>query len=342
MSSPSALVHSLTLEQLKALCEEMGLPKFRANQIWHWLYVQKADDWSAMLNLPKALRADFASRLHILPVVAAETQGDPADTRKILGLLQDGERLETVLIPAPSRRTVCVSTQVGCAFHCAFCASGQAGFRRNLEAGEIVGQILLAQRAFAEPLTNIVYMGMGEPFDNYDAVLTSVRILNDKDGLNIGARRITLSTCGVIPGIQRLAGEGVQVELSVSLHAPDDALRSELMPVNRKYPLAELIAACRDYFAKTNRLVTFEYTLVQGLNDQPSHAKELIALLSGFPCRVNLIPLSPVSEFKGQASTPPVAEQFMVGLEKAGINTTLRQSKGASLQAACGQLRFAR
>jgi 23S rRNA (adenine2503-C2)-methyltransferase len=336
------LIHSLTGIELAAICAELNLPKYRASQIWRWLYVQRVCSWEAMTNLPAALRTQLAERVSLESAVSLKIQGEPADTRKILVGLHDGESVEEVLIPAPSRRTVCISSQVGCRFHCAFCASGQAGFMRNLEAGEMVGQVILAANIFPEPITNVVFMGIGEPFDNYDEVLKAIRILNDKEGMNIGARRLTISTSGIVPGIERLATEGLQVELSVSLHAPTDELRSELMPVNRKYPLDELFKACKAYFAATKRIVTFEYTLINGVNDRPEHARELAGLLRNMPGRVNLIPLSPVEEFSGQPSSEETCEMFMNIIEKSGINTTLRRSKGSSLQAACGQLRFAR
>jgi 23S rRNA (adenine2503-C2)-methyltransferase len=341
-SSPKALIHDLTRQELGRLCAELELPKYRAEQIWHWLYVQRANSWDVMNNLSVKLRAQLAEKFTVESVTAIEMRGDPADTRKILVGLQDGERVEEVLIPAPDRRTVCLSSQIGCRFKCAFCASGQAGFRRDLSAGEMVGQIMLAGRVFTEALTNIVFMGIGEPFDNYDAVLKTVRIINHKEGLNFGARRITISTCGIIPGIEKLAAEGLQVELSVSLHAPTDELRSRLMPVNAKYPLEALMAACKAYFAATKRLITFEYALIKGVNDQPEHAKQLAGLLRQMPGRVNLIPLSPVEEFPGEPPSLETAETFMDMLVKSGINTTLRRSKGSSLNAACGQLRFAR
>jgi 23S rRNA (adenine2503-C2)-methyltransferase len=228
---------------------------------------------------------------------------------------------------------------VGCRFHCAFCASGQTGFARNLAAGEMVAQVLVAARALGDPPTHIVFMGIGEPLDNYDAVLKTVRIINNGDGLKIGARRITISTCGIVPGIRRLAGEGLQVELSVSLHAPVDKLRSRLMPVNRRYPLADLIPACKDYSAATKRIVTFEYVLIRELNDSPERAAELAELLAPLPCRVNLIPLSPVKEFEGDPPSTDAGRIFMDTLARAGINATLRNSRGCSIDAACGQLR---
>ena len=336
------LLHGLSPEEMTEFCRELGEPAYRAGQIWKWLYVQRVAEWDGMTNLPAGLRAKLAERASLDAAMPVETVGQPAGTRKILVGLRDGERVEEVLIPAQDRRTVCVSSQVGCKFSCAFCASGQAGFRRNLEAGEMTGQVVLAAREYADRPSHVVFMGIGEPLDNYDAVLKAVRILNDKDGLEIGARRITISTCGVIPGIQRLAGEGLQIELSVSLHAPDSALRSALMPVNRRYPLPELMEACRAYTLATKRIVTFEYTLIRGVNDTRGHAEALAALLAPLQARVNLIPLSPVEEYAGEPSNSHTALSFMRILGDARINATLRVSKGSSVRAACGQLRHSR
>jgi len=324
------------------VCQQLGQPAYRASQLWNWLYVAQCTDWSEMKNLPAALRADMGARFALPSAVPIHTEGPAAATRKILVQLHDGEAIEEVLIPAAERRTVCVSSQAGCRYRCAFCASGQAGFRRQLEAGEMVGQVLVAARAYGERPTHVVFMGIGEPFDNYDNVLKAIRIINDPDGLGIGARRITVSTCGLIPGIQRLARESLQIELSVSLHAPTDDLRAQLMPVNRKFPLKNLLAACKAYSAATGRIITFEYTLIHGVNDTPGHARELTRLLSSLPCRVNLIPLSQVEEFRGEPSSPETARMFIDVLDKAGINATLRASKGGSLKAACGQLRYGR
>jgi 23S rRNA (adenine2503-C2)-methyltransferase len=315
--------------------------------VWKWLYVQGVSEWTAMTNVPAMLRDGLAGELAIDPAIPLRS-AQASGTRKIVVRLRDGETVEEVLIPyQPERRgsegaaewTLCVSSQVGCKFHCAFCASGQAGFRRNLEAGEIVGQFLTAWRVGEQRPCRVVFMGIGEPLDNYDAVLKAVRILHDPDGLNVGARRITLSTCGWVPGIRRLAGEGLQIELSVSLHAPDDELRSRLMPVNRAHPLDALLAACRDYAQQTKRIITFEYVLVRDLNDSPEQARKLASLLAPLPCRVNLIPLSPVVEFPGVPSGREAAMRFVRTLGRAGINATVRASKGASLKAACGQLR---
>lgn len=333
------LIHGLLREELEAFCKEQGTPAFRAKQIWDWLYAKRVASLDEMKNLPASLREQFAAAFDFSPAEKTEIVGKTGETQKLLLKLRDGELIEEVLIPARGRRTVCVSSQVGCKFACAFCASGQSGFRRNLEAGEMVGEVLAAFDTFGERPTNIVYMGIGEPFDNYDEVLKSIRILNDPDGLGIGARKITVSTAGVIPGIERLAGEGIQVELSVSLHAANGELRSRLMPVNQRYPLPGLIAACRAYTKATKRIITFEYTLIKNVNDSRADAEALAVLLKPFPCRANLIPLSEVEEFEGERSSPEAVRAFAQILERAGINTTVRDSKGGRLRAACGQLR---
>ena len=336
------LLHSLFRAEIAALCAECGHPAYRAAQLWQWLYAQGVRDWAGFGNLPRSLIADLSRRFSLHPAVLAETRGAPGAFRKLLVELPDGERIEEVLIPAPGRRTVCVSSQAGCRFRCAFCASGQAGFRRNLAAGEMVGQVLVAGEVFGERPTHVVFMGIGEPLDNYDNVLRAVRIINDGEGLAIGARRITLSTCGLVPGIQQLAREGLQIELSVSLHAASDELRSRLMPINRRYPLARLLATCRDYSAKTGRIITFEYALIGGVNDAPGQARDLARLLAGRSGRVNLIPLSAVEEFPARPSPAGTADMFVRTLTRAGINATIRASRGGSLKAACGQLRFGR
>ncbi len=339
-AAPTNLIHGLMLDELVQACREAGQEVYRAKQVWRWLYVQQVSDWAEMRNLPHALREYLAAHYSLQSVTPTTVEGDETGTRKILGALADGECIEEVLIPTGDHNTVCVSSQVGCRFACAFCASGTGGFIRHLGAGEIVGQVLLAYRELGARPGNVVYMGMGEPFDNYDEVLKSVRILNHPDGLGIGARHITISTNGVIPGIRRLAGEDLQVELSVSLHAPDDNLRSLLMPVNRTYPLTDLMGVCADYAVATGRIITFEYTLIRNVNDLRQHAEALARLIRGVPCRVNLIPLSPVAGFRGEPPAPGTATVFIDTLAKAGINATLRASKGTDIQAACGQLRL--
>jgi len=336
------LIHGLSKSEIGQIVASLGQPSYRATQIWEWLYKRMAFEWNAMSNLPLALREHLDRELAICPGTLTARSTDASGSEKLLLTLRDGECVEQVLIPAPGRKTVCVSSQVGCRFKCAFCASGQAGFRRNLEAGEIVAQTLWAALIWERRPSNVVFMGIGEPLDNYDNVLKAIRIINDSEGLGIGARKITISTSGIIPGMERLAGEGLQIELSVSLHAPTQELRSRLMPVARLYPLDRLIRACRSYFEKTKRLITFEYVLIRGTNDQASHARKLAELLSDFPCRVNLLLLSPVPEFKGTSSSPDAANAFINTLSRAGINATLRAPRGLSVNAACGQLRSSR
>ncbi|MEI7899065.1 MAG: 23S rRNA (adenine(2503)-C(2))-methyltransferase RlmN [bacterium] len=347
---------SLLPAEWKPLCKELGLPAFRADQIVTALYQNFAQSWQEITPLPAGLRTALAERFSLAPLETVHIQDSPDGVRKLLLACEDGARIETVLIPSKGRVTQCLSTQVGCAFGCAFCASGANGCVRDLTAGEIVAQVMAAcdllrpapPEAFVPPDTrsvlprpcNLVVMGMGEPFANYDNVLRALRILNSQKGLSIGARHITLSTCGVVPGIQRLAEEGLQFELSVSLHAPNDALRDRLVPVNKRWPIATLLETCRAYTEKTGRVVTFEYTLVKDLNDQPRHAEELVRLLRHTPCKVNLIPLSPVEGFDGECPDHPGCLVFLDALLKAKINTTLRQSRGKEVAAACGQLRL--
>jgi len=334
----------------KQLCAELGVPAFRAAQLWHWTACRLVTAWEQMTNLPAALRKTLASRCDLEPPTVCErTPAADGVTKFLLGC-RDGERIESVLIPSRDRHTLCVSSQAGCAFRCAFCASGALGLSRDLEAGEIVGQVMVAARELravpgaapdARP-ENLVFMGMGEPLANYDNTLRAIRVLNAPGGLTIGARRMTLSTCGVVPGIRRLAEEGLQIELSVSLHAPDDRLRQSLMPVNTRWPIVDLLAACADYTGRTGRIITFEYTLIRGLNDAPGQAEALARLLRPLHCRVNLIPLSPVDTFNGHPPDPATCAHFQNVLERARINTTLRHSRGRQADAACGQLRLRR
>jgi len=332
-------LQGLLPEALQDLCREAGQPAFRAKQLWQWLQVQGVTSWEQMGNLPQALKEVLRKSTTPEPLQVVKESGDAGGTRKWLCSLEDGETLETVLIPARDRNTVCVSSQVGCKMGCIFCASGMGGYIRGLSAGEIVAQVHLVAGAIGKRPDNVVFMGMGEPFDNYDEVLCAVRILNHPDGVNIGARRLTLSTCGVIPGIQRLAEEGIQVELSVSLHASNSESRARLMPIENRYPMDALLAACQAYTQATKRHITFEYTLIRGVNDSIQNAKELAAHLRRFPCRVNLIPLSPVDEFAGETPSRSDMEQFLRILEHRGVEGTLRDSKGKSVNAACGQLR---
>lgn len=338
--SARPLAWSLLPGDWRAVCGEEGWPLFRARQIWEWLHVRRAAAWPEMSSLPVGLRERLAARFDLWPWLSTEERRSADGVVKLLLAARDGETAEAVLIPSGGRLTLCVSTQSGCAFGCVFCATGRGGPGRDLDAGEIVGQLAAAAaRAAPRRITHVVFMGMGEPFANYEGTLRAVRIINDADGIGIGARRITISTCGVVPGIRRLAGEGLQVELSVSLHAPDDALRARLMPVSRRWPLAEVLEACADYTAATGRIVTFEYTLIEGLNDSPAQAEALAARLAACKCRVNLIPLSPVEGFAGRAPEAAVGEVFAGRLRRRGINVTLRRSRGGDVDAACGQLR---
>jgi 23S rRNA (adenine2503-C2)-methyltransferase len=346
-------------DEWKPLCTELGIPPCRATQILNGLYQNFVHAWQDITTLPTELRDILQTRVSLqhLEVVTVQEAADGV-TKLLLGCA-DGERIETVLIPSKGRMTQCISTQVGCNFKCAFCASGQYGRVRNLTAAEIVGQVMVAcdrmRKSEGRDLEtvnapgkkielprpgNIVVMGMGEPFDNYDNMMRALKILNNQKGINIGARHITISTCGVVPGIQRLSDEGIQFELSVSLHAPTDELRNQLIPVNKRWPITELIETCRAYFEKTNRIVTFEYTLIKNINDQPQHAESLIRLLRKLPCKINLIPLSPVEGFVGERPDDRVCLGFLDTLIKAGFNTTLRKSRGKEVDAACGQLRL--
>jgi 23S rRNA (adenine2503-C2)-methyltransferase len=279
---------------------------------------------------------------------AAEAESSDGQTRKRLFRLPDGHAIETVMMGYARRRTLCISTQAGCAMGCVFCATGQMGFRRHLSAGEIVAQVLwFARELRAAPrparsngdrLTNIVVMGMGEPFHNYDATMQAVDVLNDPEGFNFGARRITLSTVGLVPMIERFAEERRQVNLAVSLHAATDALRTELLPINKRYPLNVLFAAVRKYYETSRRRVTFEWALIQGKNDSPEQARALARLAAGLPCHVNVIPLNPTRSYAGQATTRERAAAFKAALESHGLPCTIRVRRGIDINAGCGQL----
>jgi 23S rRNA (adenine2503-C2)-methyltransferase len=345
----------LDRDALNALLAGWGEPRYRAAQVWDWLYVKLADDPAQMTNLPAALRARLAAETRINPLTPLyEHASADRRTTKWLFRLADGQTIETVLMLYPEiegergeRRTVCISTQAGCAMGCVFCATGQAGLARNLTAGEIVAQVLYAAKdppGLGKPggsrhLTNVVVMGMGEPMANYDRTWEALHRITAPDGFNLGARHITLSTVGLPAGIRRMAEEPLQVNLAVSLHAPNDALRASLVPINHRYPIAEVMAAVREYVARTNRRVTFEYALMNGINDLPALARELAGLLRGLLCHVNLIPLNPVAESPYQPSTPERAAAFQQTLQQAGIPATMRVRRGIDIDAGCGQLR---
>ncbi len=333
---------SILPDEWKPILAERGLRAFRADQILQSLYRDCIRDWDGATTLPKDFRETLKEEFPITPCEVAAISESSDGTKKLLVSFADGEAVETVLIPAASRFTQCISTQAGCAMGCAFCASGANGLSRSLAADEIVAQHMLA-RSFGE-VTNIVVMGMGEPFANYDETLRALKLINSGRGPNVGARHITLSTCGVVPGIERLAREGIQFELSVSLHAPDDELRSQLMPVNRRWPLDVLLPACAAYTAATKRIITFEYTVVAGVNDSRACAEELARQVRRVPmAKVNLIPLSPVAH-RPDFRTPDESTMlmFLDVLMKRGVQTMLRRSRGKDADAACGQLRLRR
>ena len=342
----TALSHSLPglfPEDLEQLVSEWGEPAYRGRQIFHWLHRRGTLDPELMSDLPRALRArlstqrsDEVRRLHSADGLTA----------KLLLRLHDGQEIEAVEMNTASetegggRKTICVSTQAGCAMGCVFCVTGQFGFARNLEAGEIVEQVLRFSTS-ERPVTNVVFMGMGEPLANYDETLRAIRLLIHPDGLRLGQRRITLSTSGLVPQMRRLAGEHLQIGLAVSLHAPNDALRSRLMPVNQRWPIAEVLEATEHYVERTGRRVSFEYTLMSGVNDSDELADELARLLRRRLCHVNLIPLNPTEDTSLHASSTQRALAFEARLRQAGVAATIRVNRGRDILAACGQLRLA-
>lgn len=335
-------IKELSLEQLEEKLIVWGNPKYYAKSILSWIYQKGAYDFNSMSNLPAVLRKKLSEEFYILGLALADLQVSSDGTSKFLFELTDKNLIESVNIPAAKRVTGCISSQVGCKFACNFCASGLKGFKRNLTVGEILDEVLyLKNNTQKSDLTHIVFMGTGEPLDNYDNVLKAVRIINSASAFNIGARRITISTSGIIPGIKRLETEDLQIELSISLHAADDKTRSQLMPVNKKYPLEALIKCCHEYIAKTNRQITFEYILVKGLNCSFSAAQNLVKLLKDLRlAKVNLIPVNAIPELKIAAPEISEINSFKDHLFNAGINVTLRRERGQDIAAACGQLRL--
>lgn len=331
----------LTLAELTAALKAMEEPAYRAVQVFDWVYKKRAFSWEEMTSLPKALREKLSLKLPFPVLQQKDLRVSEDGSRKFLFALHDGQLIETVFIPTKKRATLCISSQAGCKFGCSFCASGIGGWKRDLTTGEIIAQVLWATRACADEadVTHIVFMGVGEPFDNYENVMKAVRLLNAPEALQIAARRITISTCGVIPGIRRFGKEGIQVELSVSLHASNDELRTKLMPVNRKYPLKELMDECRFYAKDTNRQVTFEYILIKDLTCTQRAADELYRFLKGWLCKVNLIAYNPVGEFPYKTPSRDDILSFQDSLTRRGIITTLRTPRGKDVAAACGQLR---
>jgi len=339
MRMPLADLKNMTLEEIEALVAEIGKEKYRARQIMKWIYQRGAASFEEMTNLSKDFRAEMAktARIGALEIVRTETSEDK--TKKILFRLEDGLLIESVLIPGASHWTLCVSTQAGCRMGCAFCFTARSGLNRNLQPAEIVDQIVQAKFRTEEGpgINNIVLMGMGEPLDNYDNVLKAIAIITSDHGLSLSTRRVTLSTCGLAPGIERLGRESA-VNLAVSLNAPDDRRRSELMPINKTHPIEALIRACRSYPMPRRRRITFEYILIAGVNDSPADAKLLVKTFGGLRCKFNLIAFNefPGSPFK--TPSPGAIEAFQKVLVDHRFTAVLRQSRGKDILAACGQL----
>jgi len=352
-----ALIYDLDLPALASLLAEWGEPAYRAQQIWQGLYQHYYNSPAEFTNLPLSLRSKLAENLQFNALTpTSQLTSRDHQTVKNLFRLHDGQAIESVLMRYASRNshpatrtTLCISTQVGCAMGCVFCATGQMGFKRHLSSGEIVAQVMYYARLLdeqGEKVTNVVVMGMGEPFHNYDNTLAAIDRLNDPDGYNFGARRFTISTVGPVPAIRRFAIEKRQVNLAISLHAADDTLRSSMLPVNRKYPIDEVLAACREYISETGRRVTFEWALIRDINDTPEQAHLLADRLHGrfddaqrgLLCHVNVIPLNPTQGYPGQATTRQRAEKFREILQQAGVACTIRLRRGIEIRAGCGQL----
>lgn len=335
-------IYDLDLADLRGWLVSQNEPTYRAEQIWQGIYHQLWASPDQFTNLPLQLRQKLSDSFLFQSLSPTQVlRSSDGETEKTLFKLQDSFSIEAVLMLYDERRTLCISTQAGCAMGCVFCATGQMGFKRHLTSGEIVEQVLHYARllkAQGERVTNIVLMGMGEPFHNYLNTLKAIDRLNDPKGMNLGERRFTISTVGLVPFIRKFAAEKRQINLAISLHAANDELRSSLLPVNRKYPLSELLAACRDYVAATGRRLTFEWALIQDVNDSPETARELALLLKGLMCHINVIPLNPTRKYPGKATPRQRALAFQAELEQRGIPCTVRLRRGIDIQAGCGQL----
>lgn len=333
-------IKSMALSELTDYITKRGYPKFRAKQIYEWSHVKMVRTVEEMKNLPKDIREwikeDFVS-LEMVEHLTSEVDG----TNKFVFRLSDGNVIESVFMPYKHGNSVCISSQAGCRMGCRFCASTLMGLARNLTPSEMLDQIYAISRITQKRVSNIVVMGTGEPLDNYDNLIRFIKLLTNEDGLHISQRNITVSSCGIVPQIYRLAKERFTITFAVSLHAPNDEKRGKLMPIANQYCIAELMEACRYYFEQTGRRITFEYSLVAGENDTKEDAKQLSDLLSGFPCHVNLIPVNPIRERDFKRGNPNSIQNFKVLLEKNAINVTIRRGMGKDIDAACGQLRKA-
>ena len=332
-------IKSMTQAEIAQLLKDLGQPAFRAKQVYTWLH-KGVRSYDEMTNLPKALRDKLAEEYPFHPPVVIRKQESQKDgTIKYLWELHDGNCVETVLMRYHYGNTVCISTEVGCRMGCAFCASTLGGLVRKLEPCEMLDQVLFTQVDSGLPISHIVLMGIGEPLDNYENVMRFLELVNSADGMNISMRHISLSTCGIVPGIDRLAEEKLQLTLSVSLHAPTDAIRNTIMPVNKAYPTEELLQACRRYYEKTGRRISFEYAMIGGINDTEEAAKTLLKRLKGLPAHMNLIPLNHVEESPLKPSTRQAVQKFQKILEDGGVTATVRRTLGGDIDASCGQLR---
>lgn len=332
-------IKAYSLEGVKELMAELGLPKFRAKQVIQWLYQKGATSYDDMTNLPKALRETLQQEAPLYFPEIIDKQVSKDGTRKYVVQFHDGASAEMVAIPAKDRLTVCFSTQVGCAMACSFCATGKEGFTRDLLPGEIVDQVMIAQKDMGARVSNLVGMGQGEPFLNYENVMAALRILNGEEGLNIGARHIAVSTCGIFPGISRFGDEPEQFTLAISLHSAIQKTRDQIMPKVKNQPLKDLKKVVKDYQSRSGRRVTFEYLLADGFNDDDEHLKALISFCKGMLCHVNLIPLNKVQGSPLQPSKKDRVRRFLDELNANGVEATLRESRGSDISGACGQLK---
>lgn len=342
LTAPKPFFFDLDLNELQALLATWGEPNYRASQVWRGMYVELHPSPEHISVLPNSLKEKLLQHFRFSALTpAAVLKSKDNETVKTLFKLPDSHAIEAVLMHYDKRDTLCISTQAGCAMGCVFCATGQMGFKRNLTSGEIIEQVLYYARMLkirGGKVTNIVLMGMGEPFHNYQATLNAVDRMNHPQGLNLGQRRFTISTVGLVPMIEQFANENRQINLAVSLHAADDATRSSMLPINKKYSIDHLIQACRSYTEKTHRRITFEWALINDVNDTPDQAIKLAQLLAGLLCHVNVIPLNPTLGYAGQATTRQRAAQFKTILEQHGIPCTVRIRRGIDIQAGCGQL----
>ena len=330
---------SQTLPELAGIFKELGQPQFRAKQVYTWLH-KGVRSYDEMTNLPKALRENLEERYPICPPEVIRRQESQRDgTIKYLWRLSDGNCVETVLMRYHYGNTVCISTEVGCRMGCAFCASTLGGLVRRLEPQEMLDQVLFTQVDSGLPISHIVLMGIGEPLDNFDNVMRFLELVNSPEGMNISMRHISLSTCGLVPKIDELAQKKLQLTLSISLHAPNNEIRNRIMPVNKAYPIEQLLDACRRYYQATSRRISFEYAMIRGVNDSPENARELLERMKGLPAHFNLIPLNHVEESPLQPSTRASVAAFQKILEDGGIPTTVRRTLGGDIDASCGQLR---